>query len=287
MIKLIKQFLKGAVIGVANIIPGVSGGTMAVSMGIYDKIIHSVTHIISEFKESMKCLIPIAVGAVFGIGVLAFVIEAMFTNIPVQTNMLFIGLIVGGMPVIINRLKATGKKVNAGHIAAMVIFFALVVGLACLGEREDAATDITVNAVNMIKLFGVGIIASATMVIPGVSGSMVMMLLGYYNSIISTISGFIQSVFAMDMGGIMHGVMILCPFGVGVLLGIVVIAKLVELLFVKAPNYAYCAIIGLIIASPFAIVITSDISAYNVLSVSTGVIALIIGYFCARKLGEE
>ena len=117
---MIRMILKGAVIGVANIIPGVSGGTMAVSMGIYDKIIHAATHLLSEFKKSMKVLIPIVIGAALGIVALARIIEVMFEKIPFQTNLLFIGLIVGGLPAITRKVK--GKSIRLGHILAFLLF---------------------------------------------------------------------------------------------------------------------------------------------------------------------
>ena len=88
---MIKLILKGAMMGVANIIPGVSGGTMSVSMGIYDKIIHAATHLVSEFKKSMKLLLPIVLGMALGIVVLARSLEYMFARVPLQTNLLCIG----------------------------------------------------------------------------------------------------------------------------------------------------------------------------------------------------
>ncbi len=75
---MIKNILKGAVIGIANIIPGVSGGTMAVAMGIYDVLIRSLTHLFKEFKKSVMTLIPILIGAAIGIVGLSFLIEKMF-----------------------------------------------------------------------------------------------------------------------------------------------------------------------------------------------------------------
>ena len=194
---MIKMILKGVVMGVANIIPGVSGGTMAVSMGVYDKMIHAATHLFSEFKKSMKILIPIV------IVVLARIIEYMFAKVPFQTNLLFIGLIIGGLPAIGKKVK--GKTIRVGHILAFLLFFGLVAGLALLGEQEGAAADLSFNLVNIVKLFGVGIVASATMVIPGVSGSMMLMLMGYYNPVLSEINNFIDNLIHFNMPGILEG----------------------------------------------------------------------------------
>lgn len=285
--KLLKMILKGAVIGIANVIPGVSGGTMMVVMGIYDKLIHAITHVKSEFKEALRLLIPIVIGMALGIIVLTEVITASLEHFPVQTNFMFIGLIIGGLPVILKRLKGTGKKVSVGNIIAGVLFFVLVAGMAAIGEAEGSAADMTLNLINIVKLFFVGIIASATMVIPGVSGSMVLMLMGYYYTILDTVSSFMHALVEFDIPVMLQGVGILAPFGIGVLLGIAIIAKLVEMMFEKFPNYAFCSIIGLIIASPVAIILMSDLSKYSVISVLTGLVTLAVGYVIARKLGED
>lgn len=282
--KTIKDILKGMVIGIANIIPGVSGGTMMVAMGIYDKLIHCITHIFKEFKKSILFLIPIAIG--MGIAVIggSLGIEALFENFPVQTNLLFIGLIVGGLPAIWKNVK--GKSIRFGHILAFLAFFALVVVMAFLGEKEGNAVDLSFTLINVIKLFAVGVIAAATMVIPGVSGSMVLLLLGYYNPIVSAINDFLRALTSFDMNGILTGIGILMPFGIGVIVGVLAIAKLIEFIFNKFPLYAYWAIIGLIVASPIAIIAMASIPALTVLNVSTGVVALCVGVFIAMKLGD-
>lgn len=279
------DILKGMVMGIANIIPGVSGGTMAVSMGIYDKLIHSVTHLFSEFKKSVKTLIPIVIGMGLGIVGLSFVIKFLFANFPIQTNLLFIGLIVGGLPMIYGKVK--GQSIRVQHIVAFLVFFGVVVGMAAIGEVDQAGKVLEVNPVNLIILVAVGIIAAATMVIPGVSGSMVLMLLGYYNSIIDTITELVTALLAVDIAGILHGIGILAPFGVGVVVGIFAIAKLIEFIFAKAPYVAYWAIIGLIVASPFGIVMMNDFSGINVISILTGIVAFGIGFVIAMVLGGE
>lgn len=285
MKELIKNILKGAVIGVANIIPGVSGGTMAVSMGVYDKLIHSVTHIFKEFKQSIKFLIPIGIGMVLSLAGLSFVIEAAFEHFPAQTNLLFIGLILGGLPAIMKRVK--GQTIRARHIVAALAFFALVVGLAALGEGEGASADLSFNLIHVITLFFVGVIASATMVIPGVSGSMVLMLIGYYQPLIEAINDFIKSAVHLEMDGILTGFQILIPMGLGVVAGVVIIAKIIEMIFEKFPLMAYWAIIGLIVASPFAIVLMSEFGKITVVTILTSIITFALGFVAAKLLGEE
>jgi putative membrane protein len=281
---MIKNILKGAVIGLANIIPGVSGGTMAVSMGIYDKLIHCVTHIFKEFKKSVKFLLPIFIGAGIALVGLSFLIEGAFEHFPAQTNLLFIGLIVGGLPSIINKVK--GNSIKLVHIIACLVFFVLVVGLATIGEGDGASADLTVNFINIIKFFAVGVIASATMVIPGVSGSMILMLMGYYYAIIETINTLIKALIAFDMPVLMQCMGVLVPMGIGIVVGILGIAKVVEIVFEKAPLIAYWAIIGLIVASPIAILLMGNMGSITIVTVLTSVVTFVIGFIVARLLGE-
>ncbi len=194
----------------------------------------------------MEVLIPIIIGAVIGVVALARIIEIMFEKIPLQTNLLFIGLIVGGLPAITRKVK--GKSIRLGHILSFLVFFAVVAGMAVLGEQEGAAADLSFSLLNVIKLFFVGVLASATMVIPGVSGSMMLMLIGYYNPVLSEVNRFIDNLLDFNVPGILDGCLVLVPFGIGVVIGIFAIAKVIEIIFEKFPEHAYWAIIGLIVA---------------------------------------
>ena len=160
-------------------------------------------------------------------------------------------MILGGLPAICGKVK--GNRIRLGHLLAGLLFFVIVVAFAAMGEREGNAQDLSFGLVNVCKLLGVGVIASATMVIPGVSGSLVMMILGYYYGIINTIKSFLEALRHFDIGGMFSAGILLLPFGIGVLLGIFLIARLITFLFEKYGVATYCAILGLIIASPFAI----------------------------------
>lgn len=281
---MIKNLLKGMVIGIANIIPGVSGGTMAVSMGIYDKLIHCLTHLFKEFKQSMKFLVPVLLGAAIALVGLSFIIEPAFAHFPLQTNCLFIGLIVGGLPSVCKKVKGKGIKIS--YIIPCLIFFGIVVGMAAMGGKEGAATDLTFSFVSVVKLFFVGVIASATMVIPGVSGSMMLLLMGYYNPIVATIKNFITALTSFDVPGILQGCGVLVPMGIGIVVGIFAIAKLVEVIFEKFPIQAYWAIIGLIVASPIAILLLGELGTITLLSVLVSAVTFVAGFFITMKLGD-
>ena len=280
-----KQILQGMVVGIANIIPGVSGGTMMVAMGLYDRLIHAITHLKSEFKESMKLLIPIFAGAGIAIIALSRLFEFLLATWPIPTNFAFFGLIAGSLPFIFKKVK--GHKVTVSKIIPFLIFFGVVILMALLGETGGASADVSFGFVNVLKLFGVGVIAAATMVVPGVSGSMMLMLLGYYDTILKAINDFVDALVKFDMGGLATGVGILAPFGIGVVIGIFLIAKLIEFIFSKAEIHAYYGIIGLILASPIAILMKTDWSGFSVLMIGIGILTFGLGWFIASKLGGE
>lgn len=286
MIEALCNIFRGMVIGIANIIPGVSGGTMAVSMGIYDKLIHALTHIKSEFKKSMKLLVPVIIGAGIALVALSFVITTALEKYPIPTNLLFIGLIVGGLPAVCRKVK--GNPLKPQHVIAALAFFALVVGMALFGGGKGADADLSFGFVNVLILFGFGIIAAATMVIPGVSGSMILMLLGYYEPVVAAIKDFMTALAHLDMDGVVSGLGILVPFGLGALFGIVVIAKLIEWIFRKYPLVAFWAIIGLIVASPVAIVLLNTFTYTNLaVTIISSVLAFGVGFVVSMKLGGE
>lgn len=278
--KYIMDLIKGIFIGIANIIPGVSGGTMAVSLGIYDRLISSITGLLKNVKKSLQTLIPILLGAAIGIVGFTYAIEFLLSKYTLPTCLTFVGLILGGIPILVKHFKAgldekQGGKISAANVIAFVLLFALVIFMAFQQGADNELTTFDVNAGNMIKLFFAGLIASATMVVPGISGSLVLMILGYYYGVLNTIKNFLDALKVMDMAGLGHGFMLLLPFGIGVILGIFLIAKAIEYLFKKHTSNTYSAILGLIIASPVAIF--SNTNALADLSSDTAVIRVIAG----------
>lgn len=282
---MIKNVLKGMLIGIANIIPGVSGGTMAVSMGIYDRLISCISHPFKDFKNNVLFLIPIVLGMGLAIVASAFGIDYLFETFPLQTNLLFIGLILGSLPAIYKKVKSATMRL--GHIAAAIFFFSLVVGMAMLNGVNGNYVQLEVTFIALVKLFLIGVLASATMVIPGVSGSMMLLLLGYYNPILDTIKEFFTAVIGLNFEALFAAMLILVPFGIGVLVGMVGIAKIIEVIFARFPLYAYWAIIGLLFASPIAILMVGTFKEITMISILTSVLTFGVGLVISKNLGEK
>lgn len=285
------DIIKGMLIGVANIIPGVSGGTMMVSMGVYEKIIGVVNNLFKDIKKSIMTLLPLGIGMLLGVAVFSFIIPWCLEVYPFPTSFCFIGLILGGVPSIIKPAKESlhkeGKSISIAHIITFACFFALAVGMAAMNETQTTSANFDLNIGFMISIFLVGVIAAATMVIPGVSGSLVLMILGFYAGIMSSISGFISSVLAFDWNQIFYYVGVLAPFGIGVIVGIFAVAKLIEWLFAKFPSVTYSGILGLIVASPIAIVIKMGRNNINIVTIIVGIVLLAVGTWFTYWFGKK
>lgn len=287
--------IKGMFIGIANVIPGVSGGTMAVSLGIYDKLIASISNLLKNWKKSLTTLLPIILGCGIGIVGFTYAIEFLLSKYTFVTCMTFVGLILGGIPVLVKSLRKSlhqsGSSIGISGAIAFLALFAVAVFLPMLNSDTEVLKTFTPTAGTMISLFLVGVIASATMVVPGVSGSLVMMILGYYYGILEAIKSFMEALKNLDMAGLVNGCMLLVPFGIGVLLGIFLIAKLITFLFDRYGVQTYCAILGLIAASPIAIFYNTglfeQLSSLKAGTVLIGIVLAVAGAVVTRYLGEK
>ena len=275
MLQWILDVLRGAVMGVSNIIPGVSGGTMAVSMGIYDRVIFAVNNIFKQFKKSFKEILPILIGILIGLFAFAALIgtllgtksdEIPITRLP--TNFAFIGLILGGLPAIYKRVNMKNAKLPG--VILFLLFLALVVVLPLLNPPEARTVDHSIGTI--LLMIPLGAIASSTMVIPGVSGSMIMMLLGYYNPVINAMNDL--------RGGDWSSLAILLPYAIGLIVGIVFIAKLMNFLLKKHEALTFCAIFGLVIGSPVTLLMQNRecFALANTGNWIASIVCLVIGF---------
>ncbi len=280
-LKLIVDILRGMVIGLANLIPGVSGGTMMVSMGIYDTLIGAINGLLRSFRKSITVLLPYLIGMALAIVLGAFGLKKAFREIPLMTNTLFIGLIVGSIPAILRQVK--GEKIGSVGILVFILLFAGVVLLKVF--EADNTSKLSTDFFSLIKYFFLGVIASSTMVIPGVSGSMILKTLGYYEPIVTeTLTHFVSSVKAGAWSALGQDLLILLPFGLGIVVGIFAIAKLISVLLAKWKGYTYCGILGMVAASP--VVILMDKTLYEpqntgILMLVGSVLTFVLGFLVA------
>lgn len=247
----LKNFFKnlacGAAIGVAMIIPGVSGGTIAVITGVYDKIINAISCFFKDFKNSVLFLLPIILGAVAAFAAMYFPLRYALDYAPLPTVLLFAGLMAGTLPKLFKDCAARGFKKT--DIVAVILPLAVIIGISFIPELGTADLSLSMPVWGYFALIGIGVIASCALVIPGISGSMLLFILGYYQPVVlDTVS-----LLFTDFG---HSVLVLGLFGIGVIAGFFTIAKLMKYLFGRFPRGTYWAITGFVIGSIPAIFIS-------------------------------
>ncbi len=292
--KFIIELIKGIFVGVANVIPGVSGGTMAVSFGIYDKLLSSISNLLKDFKNSFKTLLPIAIGMIIGIISFTFIIPFCLKTQPFITSIAFTGLILGGVPAIIKSLKEgwakDEKKSMPINVLLFIILAGIAIGMAFMNGDAENGILLTADITTIVKVFFLGIIAAATMIIPGVSGSLVLMILGYYFGILSAVKSFISALLSLDWSVLIENTLILAPFAIGCLLGIFFISKLIEWLLHHFASATFSGILGLIISSPISIFykVNQEYSMSNtsILQVIIGIIIFVICTYLTIFMGN-
>lgn len=227
-------FLSGVVIGVANIIPGVSGGTMAVVLNIFDRLVGAISDLKKNFKKNALFLLTIGLGVIVGILAFTKLITYCLGHYPDATNFFFVGLIVGSIPMVYKR--ATADRFKALHLIPFMIALAVMIFTVIVSPDDSNVALITqLNVWNFLKLFFASILAAACMIIPGISGSFVMLLLGTYTSVTAAIDGL--------------NLLVLLPVVLGCVVGFFGGAKLIKLLLEKFPQATYFTILGLVIGS--------------------------------------
>jgi len=282
--KIIHPLLRGVVIGIANIIPGVSGGSMMVSMGVYDTLIDCITHLFSDFKRSIKTLLPYLVGMLVGIFALAGMLTWCLSDHPLPTGTAFIGLILGGLSPLMRKIDK--RRVNLSAVALFLVFFVLIIALA-LSNPANAQGRVEVSLSSMLMLLVTGAAASATMLIPGVSGSMLLMLLGYYRPVIASVNDFQDALLGGNLALAGQQLLILIPFALGVLLGIYFLAKLIATLMRRWPTHTYCAVLGLMVASPIAILLRTDMAGATVVTILVSILTFVAGFILSAWMARS
>lgn len=278
--KVVKDILKGIIIGIANIVPGVSGGTLAVSMGIYETLIGAVNNIFKTPIKVIKMVWPYVLGVILGAILSVYVIGFLFELAPIPTAMLFVGWVLGALPMLLPKVQyeELHKRdvVVFGIMAAIILFMPALAG--------DSINVLEPNFITYIIMFGIGIIIAMTMIVPGVSGSMVLMALGYYVFTLDVIKNTISAILSWDISMVIYGAKILIPLAIGAVAGILVMAKVIEKLLAKYPRTVYWGIIGLICTSPFPIILNLDLTSVSAIEAIISAALLAVGIYTAQKL---
>lgn len=272
----LSEIIKGVLIGTANILPGVSGGTLAISMGVYEQILHALTHLHKETKKSLTTLFPYILGIMGGIVGLSFTMEYLFDTWPLQTNLAFLGLIFGGLPGVVKRAchpEPEDSSPRSFCALSAAFFITLVVATALSLMKGGQGQDVVLESgfFPFILLFFIGIMSAGTMVVPGISGTMILMMMGYYQPLLSAINQTLLALILADFSTLFTNGIILFPFALGLMIGFYLFARLMETLFSRFARITYCAVLGLMASSPIGILAGLPASCFTVGAMAVGV----------------
>ena len=240
----IKLLLGGYFMGIAAIIPGVSSGTVAVIIKVYDRLVLSVDTLIRRKAGWMAALIFLLTlygGNFLALFTLAGLMETLLENYPAFMRIFFMGLIVGSLPIIIKKTtESDDQRFTVGTFLAFSLSLGFLVGLNLIVNTDIDAEPITALTLgNSFLIFVTGLVASATAIVPGVSGSMVQLAIGMYPTFVNALSTFNIPILIVLFGGM--------------LLGLVGATRLITYLLKNFYQITYFAIIGLLIGSIYQI----------------------------------
>ena len=295
MKKTVKIFFYGIALGITETIPGVSGGTIAVILGFYGDLIKSVNHFRTDFKNSVKFLLPLLFGAAAGVLTFGSVIKYLIAGHSFPTMSFFIGLIIGIIPIIYSKIKEPGKMFGFWEAARILIPFLV---LAAISHQKNISGSVidpdeiiqNIGIPFMVFIFFTGMAAAAAFVIPGVSGSFVLLLFGVYTIVIQAISYI--GVFFTDISNLELLANIcktLAPLAAGILIGGLTMARLIEKLLNNYYKILYSIILGLLIGSIYALFSDPMIfqSGIDTPAVITGIFTLVSGSVISFVLGKK
>lgn len=236
--EFIKNLLRGVGMGIAEVIPGVSGGTMAVLMNMYDKLIDAISHLKKQFKSSISLLLPLLLGMALAILAFSHVITPLLQNYPMQVNFLFIGLVSGIIPMLFRHASEGGFKPL--QTVSFFVMFMLMILMACFYSVTNTAVITTINAAASVRFALIGFLAAVCLILPGVSGSMIMVIFGIYASVMAAIS-------RLDL-------LFLVPVAIGIVCGLIFGSKIIDYCLHHFPQATYFAILGLVSGSIISLV---------------------------------
>lgn len=232
-----KNIYRGMIMGISDVVPGVSGGTIAVILGIYDRLIAAINGLFSkEWKKHVMFLLPLGIGIGTAIFLFSHLMDWLLTYHERPTFYFFLGLIIGVLPFLFRESEAK-TTFRTYHYLLLLVAIALIT-LLPTNISESAVIEERTLAIYGL-LFVSGIVASAAMILPGISGSFILLVLGVYQTVIFSVK-------TLD-------IKVIIVVAIGIFIGIILMSKIIHYFLTHFHTATFAFIIGLVIGSVFLI----------------------------------
>ena len=259
------DILKGFIIGIGKIIPGVSGSVLAISMGIYDRLIKSISNFFSDIKNNSIFLSKIGIGMIIAITFFSNIIVYLLDNYYLITIFIFSGFIIGSMDNI---------KYNINNKDLYICFIIFII-FSLLGINNINNTLVVNNSfIHFILFILIGFIDAVTMIIPGISGTAILMMIGVYKELLISLSS------------ILSNISTIIPFVIGLIIGTVLTVKLIDYLFNNYKSKTYSAILGFSYSSIVIMIIKGLNRINSINDIFISILCFIISIFLVKKINR-
>jgi putative membrane protein len=243
--------LRGLAMGAADVVPGVSGGTIAFITGIYEELLETISNLNFGLLKTWKndgfkamwtagnfnFLLALFTGILISIASLAIFIEFLLATYPIQLWAFFFGLILASIWLV----GRTVEKWNLKNVLGLIGGTLLAYYITTMAPSAESS--------NLLYILLCGSIAICAMILPGISGSFILILLGAYTIVLGAVSGILKAIKASDWTAVMDNGAIIAVFAAGCLIGLISFAKLLNWLFKKSQNLIIAILTGFLIGS--------------------------------------
>lgn len=256
------NFIKGILVGIFNIIPGLSGSALLIILNLYDKCIYSISNIFKKPKENISFLFPIGLGIVMGTYLFSKIIFFFLNNYQVTTLIVFTGFLFGTIPHLIK--EATKKGFKDSYIIPFIMTLSLGIILLFISDK-DFSYNLDYNFIFLLKYLLIGIILSISTIVPGISSTALLSIFSLYGIYIYSISTL--------------NLFVLVPTLIGFGITTFILSKLIDYLITNYYGYTYFGILGFTISTiPTLISFKIVLNEEFILSIILGLIAFFITY---------
>lgn len=273
----IKLLIKGFIIGIGKIIPGVSGAMFAMMFGVYEKAVEIISDL-RKLKGNFKFMFLLGISVLLAILCGSKVINFCLDNYYLWTMLFFVGMMTSGINPLFKNVK--GKTITKKNIFIAFLVVLILVLMSCMNVSGITKT-MDKNIFTILLIFACGILDAVGTVIPGVCGTALLMMVGYYDNVILSLSNL------LTLTNLSNTLFVLIPFVLGLVLGIILVSKLITYLFKKHNTTVHCSIIGFAISSTVVLLVKTFVVTFTIYELMVGILLFILGFILSYLLENK